>query len=140
MQEVINQFVVKIGRSDLGAKKGGVDMTEWYEMLAFDVLGEMAFGQGFMCVENGVIPFLPLYLLFPLPILGRQNRDGWGLCSSFKKNEEADSLLDLRRGAAFLDRDDLETFVGNYAGRKSAKMAAAGHDWKIRFAKGDGQR
>lgn len=34
--------------------EGGVDLTEWFEMVAFDVLGEMAFGEGFGCVENGL--------------------------------------------------------------------------------------
>lgn len=71
VQEVINRFVGKIGRSDLGAKDGGVDLTEWYEMVAFDVLGEMAFGEGFQCVENGAFLFLPSYPLSSLSTLGR---------------------------------------------------------------------
>lgn len=71
VQEVINRFVGKIGRSDLGAKDGGVDLTEWYEMVAFDVLGEMAFGEGFKCVENGAFLFLPSYPLSSLSTLGR---------------------------------------------------------------------
>ncbi|MCJ1457139.1 hypothetical protein MMC28_007506 [Mycoblastus sanguinarius] len=28
-------------------------MTEWFEMIAFDILGEMAFGESFGCVEQG---------------------------------------------------------------------------------------
>ena len=28
-------------------------MTVWYEMLAFDILGEMAFGESFHCIEDG---------------------------------------------------------------------------------------
>lgn len=51
VQDCIDGFVVKIGR--LGKREGGVDMTAWYEMIAFDVLGEMAFGVGFGCIENG---------------------------------------------------------------------------------------
>ena len=54
MQGVVDVFVRKIGGAGLGEKEGGVNLTEWFEMVAFDVLGEMAFGEGFGCVENGM--------------------------------------------------------------------------------------
>ena len=31
----------------------GLDLTKWFEMFAFDLLGEMAFGESFHAVENG---------------------------------------------------------------------------------------
>ncbi|KAJ5735335.1 uncharacterized protein N7483_000460 [Penicillium malachiteum] len=30
----------------------GLDVVKWYEMIAFDILGEMAFGESFHCVER----------------------------------------------------------------------------------------
>lgn len=53
VQRVVDGFIGKIGGRRLGGREVGVDLTEWFEMLAFDVLGEMAFGEGFGCVENG---------------------------------------------------------------------------------------
>ncbi|KAL4799277.1 cytochrome P450 [Aspergillus venezuelensis] len=48
----VDGLVNRLG--ELGVLKSkGVDMTKWYEMIAFDVLGEMAFGESFGCVENG---------------------------------------------------------------------------------------
>ncbi|KAI0390650.1 cytochrome P450 [Xylariaceae sp. FL0594] len=49
---LIDAFVDKIGvRGRPGA--GGLNMTKWYEMLAFDILGEMAFGDTFHSVSDG---------------------------------------------------------------------------------------
>lgn len=31
----------------------GLNMSEWYSWLAFDILGELAFGQSFNAVKNG---------------------------------------------------------------------------------------
>lgn len=31
----------------------GLNMTKWYEMISFDILGEMAFGESFGCIESG---------------------------------------------------------------------------------------
>lgn len=49
---VVDAFVDKIGTLG-GPQSDGLDMTEWYEMLAFDILGEMAFGESFGCIEDG---------------------------------------------------------------------------------------
>jgi hypothetical protein len=45
--------VEKIG--PLSRKRGGqgINVVEWLEMITFDILGEMAFGEGFGCVERG---------------------------------------------------------------------------------------
>ena len=48
----IDAFVMKLGRLG-GPSTGGLDMSKWYEMSAFDILGDMAFGESFHCIENG---------------------------------------------------------------------------------------
>lgn len=50
IQRCIDAFVDKI--STLSGQTG-LDVVEWYEMLAFDILGEMAFGESFHCIERG---------------------------------------------------------------------------------------
>lgn len=49
---VVDAFISRIGY-DGGPKTQGLNMTKWFEMLAFDILGEMAFGQSFECVQKG---------------------------------------------------------------------------------------
>ena len=39
-----------------------MNMTKWYEMLAFDILGEMAFGNSFDCIANGQYPVASMRL------------------------------------------------------------------------------
>lgn len=51
VQRCVDGFIVKL--STEGTKPSGLNMTKWFEMLAFDILGEMAFGETFHCVENG---------------------------------------------------------------------------------------
>ena len=47
--KVVQRFMFRI--QEQGA--AGMDMTKWYEMVAFDILGEMAFGDSFGCMESG---------------------------------------------------------------------------------------
>ncbi|KAK7749837.1 hypothetical protein SLS53_000418 [Cytospora paraplurivora] len=49
IQHCIDQFIEKLGI--LGSGPQGVDMVKWYEMVSFDILGEMAFGETFGCIE-----------------------------------------------------------------------------------------
>lgn len=55
-EDIINKcvdgFVERVGRNGAGPK--GLDMTKWFEMVAFDILGEMAFGESFHCIEKGI--------------------------------------------------------------------------------------
>lgn len=51
LQRCIDDFVGKLGR--VGGKTGDVNMVKWFEMVSFDILGEMAFGVGFGCIEKG---------------------------------------------------------------------------------------
>lgn len=52
VQRCVDAFVCRIGNDGTSAK--GLDMTKWYEIVAFDILGEMAFGESFHCIETGV--------------------------------------------------------------------------------------
>lgn len=47
----VDQFVTKLGTD--GAQVNGLNMTKWYEMVTFDTLGEMAFGESFHSVQAG---------------------------------------------------------------------------------------
>ena len=52
---VINAFLSRIGAD--GNVPGGINMTKWFEMVAFDILGEMTFGESFHCIESGAPHF-----------------------------------------------------------------------------------
>lgn len=52
MQKNVDMFVEKLGK--LGNSEEGVDMTKWFIFLGFDILGEMAFGESFGCIERGM--------------------------------------------------------------------------------------
>jgi Cytochrome P450 len=54
MQKNINRFVEKLGK--LGNTGNGIGMAKWFIYLGFDILGEMAFGDSFGCVERGGLP------------------------------------------------------------------------------------
>ncbi|KAF2753069.1 putative cytochrome P450 [Pseudovirgaria hyperparasitica] len=49
IQRCIDEFVAKIGPLSL---TNGLNVTKWYEMVSFDILGEMAFGESFGCVRE----------------------------------------------------------------------------------------
>lgn len=51
IQRCVDGFVDKIG--NVSKRKTGINVSDWYEMIAFNILGEMAFGESFHCVENG---------------------------------------------------------------------------------------
>ena len=48
---VLDRFVDRMGLETTDAE--GVNVTKWFEMVSFDVLGEMAFGESFGCIESG---------------------------------------------------------------------------------------
>ncbi|TVY35494.1 Cytochrome P450 monooxygenase [Lachnellula subtilissima] len=55
IQRCIDGFITKIG--DCSSKSAdGINMVKWYEMVAFDAMGEMAFGESFHCIEKGTSP------------------------------------------------------------------------------------
>lgn len=53
---VIDQFVQTIGEK-APPDSNGINMTKWYEMSSFDILGEMAFGESFHSLETGRFSF-----------------------------------------------------------------------------------
>lgn len=59
----IDDFVARIGE-DGRPGTGGVNMTKWYHMCVFDILGEMALGESFHCMGTGALGNAPP---FPLP-------------------------------------------------------------------------
>ena len=52
IQGCVDMFVSRISK-DGGVGTKGLNMTKWFEMIAFDILGEMAFGESFHCIEDG---------------------------------------------------------------------------------------
>ncbi len=59
---VIDQFVRIIGEK-APPGSNGINLTKWYEMSSFDILGEMAFGESFHSLETGksslILPHTP---------------------------------------------------------------------------------
>ncbi|KAL1607609.1 hypothetical protein SLS60_002543 [Paraconiothyrium brasiliense] len=55
----VDEFITTIGAADRSST-AGLNMTKWYEMVSFDILGEMAFGESFHAVESG--KFIPSHL------------------------------------------------------------------------------
>lgn len=52
VSQTVDAFITRLG-SDGGPESKGLNMTKWTEMVAFDILGEMAFGQSFQCIVRG---------------------------------------------------------------------------------------
>ncbi|KAI0396358.1 cytochrome P450 [Xylariaceae sp. FL0594] len=52
VNENVDAFVKRLG-TDGGPETQGLNMTVWFEMIAFDILGEMSFGESFGSVAQG---------------------------------------------------------------------------------------
>lgn len=52
VQQYMDVFIRKIEPLSLDSPKG-LNLTKWFEMLTFDILGEMAFGESFGCLAEG---------------------------------------------------------------------------------------
>lgn len=52
VQRYLDEFVTKIGPLST-SNSNGIDATKWFEMVTFDILGEMAFGESFHCIAQG---------------------------------------------------------------------------------------
>lgn len=59
IQRYVNQFVEKVG--ELGRGSRGIDMVKWYQMVSFDIFGELGFGETFGCIESGQYGYHMLY-------------------------------------------------------------------------------
>jgi len=44
----VDNFTMRLGKDGGPDSAEGLDMTKWFEMIAFDVLGEMAFGESYV--------------------------------------------------------------------------------------------
>lgn len=49
ISSVIDSYILKLG--EIG--QAGVDLSKIYEMIAFDIIGSLAFGQTFGGIESG---------------------------------------------------------------------------------------
>lgn len=47
-----------VGEPELNSE--GLNMTKWYEMVAFDIFGELALGESFYSIEDGMMSAFPL--------------------------------------------------------------------------------
>lgn len=56
VQRYLDDFVSKIGPLSTRSPEG-IDITKWFEMVTFDILGEMAFGESFHCLADGTLTF-----------------------------------------------------------------------------------
>ncbi|KAI3322257.1 cytochrome P450 [Xylariaceae sp. AK1471] len=52
VQACLDQFVDKLGPLSSESQGRGIDIVEWLEMISFDILGELAFGEGFDCIKT----------------------------------------------------------------------------------------
>lgn len=51
--EKVDDFISQIGKS--GSTPNGIDMTLWFNLLTFDIIGELAFGQSFDGLKSGML-------------------------------------------------------------------------------------
>jgi cytochrome P450 len=61
VSDTIDRFVEIIGKKSMTE---ALDMTKWYQMVSFDILGDMAFGESFHSIEKGTFCRLMLALPF----------------------------------------------------------------------------
>lgn len=50
---VIDKFIAKV--ESLGSVAEGIDMTMWFNLMTFDVIGELAFGKTFGGLDSGIM-------------------------------------------------------------------------------------
>ena len=53
---IIDRFIEQVGIR--GAGPDGLNMTSWFNLLTFDVITELAFGESFNGVESGELSML----------------------------------------------------------------------------------
>lgn len=64
ISRIVDKFVNIMGEK-AGPGSKGLNMTKWYEMNTFDILGEMAFGESFHSLDAGEFMRAPLSLSMP---------------------------------------------------------------------------
>lgn len=104
VRRCVDGFVRRLGAD--GACEKGLNMTKWFEMIAFDILGEMAFGETFHCIENGK--------------------------SIQQRRQQAEADIHFLRKTAFLVRDDCQAPVFRHGvGQLAALPADRGSRAKV---------
>ncbi|KAI1305539.1 cytochrome P450 [Xylaria venustula] len=76
---VVDKFV-KILPERGGPDSKGINMTKWFEMNSFDILGEMAFGESFHSLDTGKPHFwadIVLEHLYFITLIDNLRRIGW---------------------------------------------------------------
>lgn len=77
--DVIDRFVKIVGEKAPGGSPG-LNMSKWYEINSFDILGEMAFGESFHGLESGKPHFwadIVLEHLYFINLVDNLRRVGW---------------------------------------------------------------
>ena len=58
--EMVDLFIDRIGTH--GAEGGGVDLVMWFNLLTFDIIGSLAFGEPFGGLESGELRFFEIQI------------------------------------------------------------------------------
>lgn len=72
--------LIKIGGEKAPGDAAGLNMSKWYEINSFDILGEMAFGESFHGLESGKPHFwadIVLEHLYLINLVDNLRRVGW---------------------------------------------------------------
>lgn len=48
----VDRFINKIG--SVGGSDEGLDITKWFNIMTFDIIGDLAFGETFRGIESGI--------------------------------------------------------------------------------------
>ena len=51
VSSAVDKFVNKIGV--VGISDEGLDLTKWFNIMTFDIIGDLAFGEAFHGIESG---------------------------------------------------------------------------------------
>ena len=115
VQGCIDSFLVAIGGK--GQMEGGIDMTKWFEILAFDITGEMSFGESFGCIEQGMLPRLV---------------------------SESEGILLISwivlRGASPMATNGREAFIRNHSHRQPSEIPSCGQLGQVAGSKARARR
>ncbi|KAM7203151.1 putative cytochrome P450 [Naviculisporaceae sp. PSN 640] len=150
VNQTVDKFIDKLGL--LGGKESeGLNMTKWYEMVSFDILGEMAFGESFHCLENDKphfwselildhlyfitladnlhrFPIIPALarILFPSTLVVRNKNSQYS-------REQVAKRLERKSGR----KDFLTTLVSKYESGEIAKEELTAHSSTLVIAGGE---
>ncbi|KAI5923117.1 putative cytochrome P450 [Camillea tinctor] len=150
IQKNLDLFVQKLGR--LGSTAHGIDMAKWFIYVGFDILGEMAFGDSFGCVEREAShPWLDLMLglMHMITVMDNLRRFPWlfQLSQYFLSNWAGgfrDQMIQYSKDktAARLEKEGEENdFLANVVDKvRQGKISQAemeAHSWNMAMAGGE---